>query len=83
MRGLGRFLLITSLIFIIWLSLLYGQGPDYVIILIVFIQFNVFTLSLWMIFKLWMTVFEFLGKRTTERARILATFWWGRDRGIR
>jgi choline-glycine betaine transporter len=55
------------------LSASVAQGPSYVIILIAVLQFFVFVLSLWAIFKLWMAVIEFVGQRPTEKARLLAS----------
>ena len=49
-----------------------AKGPDYVILFIVFLQFLIFSFSLWAIYKLWMSVIEFLGHKSTSRAKILA-----------
>lgn len=50
-----------------------AKGPDYVVIFIAFLQFVVFALSLWAMFKLWMAVIDFLGQKPTGRAELLAS----------
>jgi hypothetical protein len=48
------------------------KGPSYVVLFIALLQFVVFVLSLWAIFKLWMTVIEFLGQQPSGKAKLLA-----------
>ena len=49
-----------------------GRGPSPVIMLLAVLQFATFAGALWLLFKLWMTVFEFMGNKPTERAKLLA-----------
>src|ERR1700690_2254360 len=48
------------------------QGPAAVVTFIAVLQVAVFVLSLWAIFKLWMTVIEFVTQKPTINARALA-----------
>jgi len=49
-----------------------AEGPEFVIMFISFLQFLIFVFSLIAIYKLWMSVIEFLGQKSTSRAKILA-----------
>ena len=49
-----------------------AEGPESVIMFISFLQFLIFVFSLIAIYKLWMSVIEFLGQKSTSRSKILA-----------
>ncbi len=56
-----------------------GKGPDYVILFIVLLQFLIFAFSLYAIYKLWMSVIEFLSQKSTSRAKMLAGILGGTE----
>jgi len=55
------------------------EGPPFAILIIATLQFLIFAFSLWAIFKLWMSVIEFLGQKSTGRARLLAGLLGGAE----
>ncbi len=50
-----------------------AEGPDFVILFIVILQFLIFAFSLYAIYKLWMAVIEFLSQKPTSKAKIIAS----------